>query len=149
MKLFLNTILIALLVCGTASAATSLGQRAGQFGFATLGGVAGAAVAITAIAEIGPQIESGLGKTALVIGSLTVFDGLGAAAGVLAAGKIWGIEGSITGSILGGMIGGLASAFVEPLLYVIGIPEGWTEFLGMALLPILPALGATLGFGLQ
>ena len=153
MKLLLTAVFVALLVCcaagGSTSAVPSSGQRAGQFGLATLGGVAGAAVAITAIAELGPQIQSGMGKTALVIGSLTVFDGIGAATGVLAAGKIWNIEGSVTGSILGGMIGGLASAFVEPLLYVIGAPEGWTEFLGMALLPILPALGATIGFGLQ
>jgi len=152
MRSILHATLVFLLICGAVSssaiAAPSLGQRAGQLGLATVGGVAGAVVAITAIAEIGPQIESRMGKTALVIGSLTVLDGLGAAAGVLAAGKIWDIEGNIKSSILCGMAGGLASAFVEPLLYMIGIPEGWTEFFGMALLPILPALGATIGFGL-
>ena len=72
---------------------------------------------------------------------------MAAAAGVLVAGKIWDIDGSVGGSILGGLAGGLASAFTEPLLYVLGVPAGWTEFLGLALLPILPALGAMLGFG--
>ena len=76
-----------------------------------------------------------------------MFDGLGAAAGVLTAGRIWDIDGHIGGCILGGMAGGLASAFTEPLLYLLGIPEGVTEFLGMALLPLLPAVGAVLGFG--
>ena len=147
MKPFLIAMLAVLLIFGTVTAAPSWGQSFGQFGLATLGGVAGAVVAITVIAEVAPQFESRFGSTAVVIGSLTVFDGLGAAAGVLAAGRIWNIDGSVSGSILGGMAGGLASAFVEPLLYLIGIPEGWTEFLGMALLPILPALGATLGFG--
>ena len=132
--------------CSAVTAAPSTGEQLGQFGLATLGGLAGAVVAVTTIAELGPRIESRLGSTALVIGSLTLFDGLGAAAGVLAAGKIWNSDGSIGGSILGGLLGGLASAFVEPLLYTIGIPEGWTEFFGMAMLPILPALGATLGF---
>jgi hypothetical protein len=146
MKSLVILMLALLMLCSSATAAPSTGQQLGQFGLATLGSLAGAVVAITTIAELGPRIESRVGSTALVIGSLTLFDGLGAAAGVLAAGKIWDIDGSIGGSILGGLAGGLASAFVEPLLYVIGIPEGWTEFLGMALLPILPALGATLGF---
>ena len=147
MKSILVAILAVLLICSTASATSSWGQSSGQFGLATLGSMVGVVVAITAIAEVAPQFESGFGSTAVVIGSLTVFDGLGAAAGVLAAGKIWNIDGNVSGSILGGMAGGLASAFVEPLLYVIGIPEGWTEFLGMALLPILPALGVIVGFG--
>ena len=147
MKVLLVTILVVVLCCGSAFAAISTGERLGQFGLGTLGGLAGAGVAVIAIAEITPQIESGFGKTAVVVGSLTVFDGLGATVAVLAAGKIWGIDGSIGGCILGGLIGGLASAFTEPLLYLLGIPEGITEFFGMSLLPILPAVGAMVGFG--
>ena len=41
---------------------------------------------------------------------------------------------------------GLVSAFVEPLLYLLGIPEGTTEFLGFLFLPITPAVCATIGF---
>ncbi len=147
MRSFFITMLAVVLCCSSALAVPSTGERLGQFGLGTLGGLAGAVVAITAIAEITPQIESRLGKTAVVVGSLTLFDGLAAAAGVLVAGKIWDIEGNVGGSILGGLAGGLASAFTEPLLYLLGVPEGWTEFLGLALLPILPALGAMLGFG--
>ena len=147
MKTLLVTIIAAVLCYGSSLAATPTGEWLGQLGLGTVGGLAGAVVAVTAIAEITPQIESDFGKTAAVVGSLTVFDGLGAAAGVLAAGKIWNITGNTRGCIFGGLAGGLASAFTEPLLYVLGVPEGWTEFLGMALLPILPAVGAMLGFG--
>ena len=125
----------------------SSGEWLGCFGLGTVGGLTGAVVAVTAIAEIGPQIDARWGRTALVIGGLTLFDGLGAAAGVLTAGRVWDVEGNVAGCLLGGLAGGLASAFTEPLLYTLGIPEGWTEFFGMALLPLLPALGATLGFG--
>ena len=148
MKSMLTAVFMLLFASSTLAAVPSTGQRVGQFGLGALGGLAGAVVAVTAISEVTPQVDSNFGKTAVVIGSLTIFDGLGAAAGVLAAGKIWDIEGSAPWSIVGGLLGGLASAFVEPLLYLIGIPEGWTEFLGMALLPILPAWGATWGFGL-
>jgi len=141
-------LLVILIGASTVFAAPPAGQKLGQFGLGTLGGLAGAVLAVTAISEIAPQIESQAGSTAVVIGSLTVLDGLGAATGVLAAGRIWDMEGNVPATFLGGFLGGLASAFVEPLLYVIGIPEGWTEFFGMALLPILPAVGATLGFDL-
>jgi len=40
----------------------------------------------------------------------------------------------------------LASAFIEPLLYLLGIPEATTELLGVLFLPIAPAVGATIGF---
>jgi hypothetical protein len=40
----------------------------------------------------------------------------------------------------------LVSVFIEPLLYLLGVPEGTTEFLGLVLLPIAPAIGATIGF---
>ena len=122
MKSFIAMVLAVILLSYTVVSAPSPGQQLGQFGLATLGSLAGAVVAVTAIAEFGPQLESGFGSTALVIGSLTVFDGLGAAVGVMAAGKIWDLEGSIGGSMLGGMAGGFVSAFVEPLLYMVGIP---------------------------
>lgn len=147
MKSLVVAMLALVIFCSAATAATSVAQRFGPFGLGTVGGLAGAVVAVIAIAEIGPRIDSPVGNTALVIGSLTVFDGLGAAAGVLTAGRIWDVDGNVSGSVLGGLAGGLGSAFVEPLLSIIGVPEGWTEFLGMALLPILPALGATFGFG--
>ena len=121
-------------------------EEVGQVGLGVVGGVAGAAVAIAFISEVTPQINSAWGSTAAVIGSLTVCDGLGAAAGVLLAGKMWESEGNVGGCFLGGLAGGLVSAFTEPLLYVIGIPENVTEFLGMALLPILPAIGAYVGY---
>jgi len=138
--------LLVVLLVSSSLAAMSTGEWLGRSGLGTVGGILGAAVAVTVIAETAPQIESRFGKIAVVVGSLTVFDGLGAAAGVLVAGKIWDTEGNVGGCILGGMAGGLASAFTEPLLYLLGIPEGITEFLGMALLPILPTVGAMLGF---
>lgn len=146
MRILITGLLVVLLAGGSLLAASSTGEWLGQIGLGTVGGLLGAVVAVTVISEIAPQLESRFGKIAVVIGSLTVFDGLGAAAGVLAAGKIWDIDGNISGCIVGGLAGGLASAFTEPLLYLLGIPEGVTEFLGMALLPILPAVGAMLGF---
>ena len=146
MKILIIAVVAVLLSGGPLLAAPSTGEWLGQVGLGTVGGLIGAVVAVTVISEIAPQIESQFGKTAVVMGSLTVFDGLGAAAGVLAAGKIWDIDGNISGCILGGLAGGLASAFTEPLLYLLGIPEDVTEFLGMALLPILPTVGAMLGF---
>lgn len=140
------TMLAFLMLCSATSAAPTTGQQLGQFGLGVLGSAVGAVVAITVIAEGVERIEPRAGRVAVVIGSLTLFNGMGAAAGVLVGGRIWDIDGNAGGSFLGGMAGGLASAFVEPLLYMIGIPEGWTEFFGIALLPILPALGATLGF---
>ena len=147
MRILIIAVVAVLLAGGPLLAAPSTGEWLGQVGLGTVGGLVGAIVAVTVISETAPLIESQLGKTAVVIGSLTVFDGLGAAAGVLAAGKIWDLDGNIGGCILGGLAGGLASAFTEPLLYLLGIPEGVTEFLGMALLPILPVAGAILGFG--
>ncbi|MEE8593522.1 MAG: hypothetical protein V3T03_05300 [Candidatus Bipolaricaulota bacterium] len=146
MRTLIIGVMAVLLAGGSLLAAPSTGEQLGQVGLGIVGGLAGAVVAVSVISETAPLIESQFGKTAVVIGSLTVFDGLGAAAGILAAGKIWDIGGNISGCILGGLAGGLASAFTEPLLYSLGIPEGVTEFLGMALLPILPAVGAMLGF---
>ena len=147
MRILIIAVVAVLLAGGPLLAAPSTGEWLGQVGLGTVGGLVGAVVAVTVISETAPLIESQFGKTAVVIGSLTVFDGLGAAAGVLAAGRIWDIDGNIGGCILGGLGGGLASAFTEPLLYLLGIPEGVTEFLGMALLPILPVVGTMLGFG--
>lgn len=147
MRILIIAVVAVLMAGGPLLAAPSTGEWLGQVGLGTVGVLIGAVVAVTIISEVGPQIESQFGKTAVVIGSLTVFDGLGAAAGVLAAGKIWDIDGNAGGCILGGLVGGLASAFTEPLLYLLGVPEGITEFLGMALLPILPVAGAMLGFG--
>ena len=146
MRILITGALAVLLAGGSLLVAASTGEWLGQVGLGTVGSLVGAVVAVTSISEIAPQIESQVGKTAFVIGSLTVFDGLGSAAGVLATGKIWDIDGNISSCILGGMAGGLASAFTEPLLYLLGIPEEVTEFLGMALLPILPVVGAMLGF---
>lgn len=147
MRLFLITMLAVALCYSSALAAPSTGERLGQFGLGILGGAAGAGVAITGISVGVEQIEPRAGRVAVVVSSLTLFSGVGAAAGVLAGGRIWDIDGSVGGSILGGLAGGLASAFTEPLLYMLGVPEGWTEFFGIALLPILPAVGAILGFG--
>ena len=149
MKSFAITMLAIVMCCSAVSAAPTTGQQLGQFGLGVLGSVAGSVVAITVISVAVEQIEPRAGRIAVVVGSLTLFSGVGAAAGVLAGGRIWDIDGSVGGSILGGLAGGLASAFTEPLLYLLGVPEGWTEFLGMALLPILPALGAMVGFGQQ
>lgn len=146
MKALAVAMLIVVLGCGPALPAASTDEWLGHVGLGTLGGLVGAVVAVTTIGEIAPQIESRFGKIAVVISSLTVFDGLGAAAGVLVAGKIWDIDGNVGGCILGGLAGGLASAFTEPLLYLLGIPEGITEFMGLAMLPLLPAIGAVLGF---
>lgn len=69
-----------------------------------------------------------------------------ATAGVLAAGKLLDVEGNAPGCLLGALVGGLVSAFAEPLLYLLGIPEETTELLGFLFLPIAPAIGATIGF---
>jgi len=55
-------------------------------------------------------------------------------------------EGNAPGCLLGALIGGLVSAFAEPLLYLLGIPEETTELLGFLFLPIAPAVGAAIGF---
>lgn len=148
MRSLCAVLLVIVLSCGAVGSPKSSGDWLGQAGLGIAGGLAGTIVAVSVIAETMPQIESRWGRTALVVSSLTVIDGLGAAGGVLAAARIWDSDGSPGTCVAGGLIGGLASAFVEPLLYSIGVPEGWTEFLGMTLLPILPAVGAMVGFRL-
>ena len=119
---------------------------ASEFLLGTAGGLGGTVIAITAIAQISPELESRAGRVGLVVSSVTLGGGLGAAVGVLAASRLLDLEGDVPGCLVGGLLGGLASAFTEPLLYLFGIPEGITEFLGMVMLPILPTVGAVLGF---
>jgi hypothetical protein len=119
---------------------------AGELLGGALGGVAGAAIAVTAIREITPTLEPRAARVATVITSVTLGAGLGGSAGVLATGRLLDIEGNVTGCLLGGLAGGLASTFVEPLFYTLGVPEEITEFLGMLFLPLAPAIGAVIGF---
>lgn len=111
-----------------------------------LGGVAGVGLGIVAISSIAPDLESRAARIATVITGVTLGGGLGATAGVLAAGRLLSVQGNVRGCLLGALAGALASAFVEPLLYLLGIPEGTTELLGFLFLPIAPAVGATIGF---
>ena len=111
-----------------------------------LGGVLGVGLGIVAIGSIAPSRESRAARIATVITGVTLGGGLGATAGVLAAGKLVDAGGNARGCLLGALVGGLASAFVEPLLYLFGVPEGTTEFFGFLWLPIAPAIGATIGF---
>jgi len=111
-----------------------------------LGGVVGVGLGILAISEIVPTLEPRAARVATVVAGVTLGGGLGATAGVLAASKIRGAEGNVFSCLLGSLAGGLMSAFVEPLLYLFGVPEATTEFLGFLLLPICPAIGATIGF---
>jgi hypothetical protein len=138
--------LVAALVACPVIAASEAGEWATELLLGTAGGLGGGLLAITAIAEITPQLESRAGSIAVVVSSLTLGAGLGASVGVLAASRILDVEGNVRACLLGGALGGLASAFTEPLLYLIGIPEGITEFLGLTMIPILPAIGATIGF---
>lgn len=138
-------VLIAILA--TAPCIAALPERwLGQLGLGVVGGAVGATVAVVAIGEITPLLEPRVARVATVVVGLTVASGLGASAGVLAAGKLFDIEGNVRGCLLGGLLGGAASAFTEPLLYTLGIPEAVTEFLGMLFLPVLPAIGAMIGF---
>jgi len=145
-SVLLSALLVLFLAVHSASAVTPSGAIALELLGGTVGGVVGAGLGIVAIGSIAPNLEARAARVATVIAGVTLGGGLGATAGVLATGKILGVEGGIAGCLLGGLAGGLASAFVEPLLYSIGIPEEVTEFLGFVLLPIAPAIGATIGF---
>jgi len=83
MKLILVSMIAVLICSSVATAAPSTGQQLGQFGLGVLGGAVGAIVAITVISVGMEQIETRAGRVAAVIGSLTLFSGVGAAAGVL------------------------------------------------------------------
>jgi len=108
---------------------------AGELLGGTLGGVVGVGLGIVAISSIAPMLEAREARIATII------------AGVLAAGRLLDVRGSVPGCFLGGLVGRLVSAFVVPFLSLFGIPEGTTEFLGMLLLPITSAIGVTVGFG--
>jgi len=117
-----------------------------EFVSGVVGGLGGAVLAVISIEETAANLESRLTRTAMVIGSVTVLAGGGASVGVLACGKLLDAQGNVPACFLGGFIGGFASMWVEPLLYTLHVPEGITEFIGMMMLPIGPAIGATLGF---
>lgn len=141
------TITLVLLIAATpVLAATPSQVIAAELLGGMLGGVAGVGLGIVAIGLIAPDLESRAARVATVVTGVTLGGGLGATAGVLAAGRLLGVEGNAPGCLLGALAGGLASAFIEPLLYLLGIPEGTTEFLGMLFLPIAPAVGAAIGF---
>ena len=109
-----TAVLIATLVAvALPASALPVGVWLAEGGLAAVGATGGAFVAITAIAQITPQLDSRFAKTAVVIG---------------------------------GLVGGFLSAFTEPILYTLGVPEGITEFVGFLMIPILPAIAATIGY---
>ena len=149
MRNVLIVLTAALMVAGAVQpvlATTSSGALAAEALGGTLGGLAGAAIGIVAIGEITPKLELRAARVVTVISGVTLGGGLGAATGVLATGKLLGAEGNALGCLVGASAGGLLSAFTEPLLYVLGVPEEVTEFLGLLFLPICPAIGAMIGF---
>lgn len=117
-----------------------------SLGGGIVGAAAGLAVALGATGGLMETIESRAGRMAVVFTSVAVGGGLGAGAGVLVTARLRDQEGNVPMCFLGGVAGALASLLTEPLLYMIGLPEEITEFAGMLLLPVLPALGATIGF---
>ena len=139
-------LILQLIAAHPVLAVTPTQAAAVEFLGGTLGGVVGVGLGVVAIGSITPNLESRAARIATVITGVTLGGGLGATAGVLAAGRLFGVQGNAQGCLLGALAGGLASAFVEPLLYLLGIPERTTEFLGFLLLPIAPAVGATIGF---
>lgn len=117
-----------------------------EFASGVVGGLGGAALAVIWISETVDMLGSRLARTANVVGSVTVLGGTGAAVGVLAAARLLHASGNIRACFLGAFAGAFASMWLEPLLYAIRIPEGIAEFVGMLMLPIAPAIGATIGF---
>lgn len=111
-----------------------------------IGGLGGAALAVISIETVIPGLESRVARTAMVLGSVTVLAGTGAAVGVLVAGRLLDVQGKVPACFAGAIAGGFASMWIEPLLYALRVPEAITEFLGMLMLPIGPAIGATIGF---
>lgn len=149
MRTALVALLAAALVWAAAApvlAASTDRPLAMEFLGGVLGGTVGVALGVAAIGQLTPLLSSRPARVAAVVSGVTLGGGLGATAGVLAAGKLLDVEGMPYGCVLGALAGGLLAAFVEPLLYLVGIPEETTEFLGLLLLPILPAAGATIGF---
>ncbi len=142
----LAVVLLLWIAAPPAQAVSPSGAVAVELLGGTLGGVVGAGLGVVAIGAIVEGLESRAARVATVITGVTVGGGLGAAGGVLTAGWLLGLEGSTAGCLIGALAGGLASAFVEPLFYMLGVREGVTELLGLLLLPIVPAVGATIGF---
>ena len=150
-RAFRMTLLALCLACvggwGVAAhAADPVAPIGWEFASGAVGGLGGSVLAVLAIDQAGPHLEGRLTRTAMVFASVSILAGSGAAVGVLAASKIMDVQGNVPACFLGGIAGGLASMWVEPLLYTLGVPEGITEFVGMMMLPIAPAIGATLGF---
>jgi len=139
-------VLLILTVGWIASAAPQWLLTGGEFVGGTLGGAIGAAGAIGLVSVVGPELDASWAKTTLVISSITVGCGLGSAGGVLATSALLGTEGSMTGCLIGGLLGGLLAAFSDPITYSLGIPEDVAEFIGFLAMPLVPAIGATLGF---
>ncbi len=141
---------VVILAAGSAVASTgpSLGELLTEGAFGLLGGAAGTAFSIAAVGQLTPLVASPLGKTVVVVVTLALGAGTGASAGVLVAGEVLDVNARPLACLSGGLLGGLLAAFAEPILYLLGVPEAVAEFLGFALLPILPAIGATLGLNL-
>jgi len=139
-------VLLIVLVGWIVSASPQWLLTGGEFVGGTLGGTLGAAGAIGLVSVVGPQLDASWAKTTLVISSITLSCGLGSAGGVLATSALLGTEGSTMGCLIGGLLGGLLAAFSDPITYSIGIPEDVAEFIGFLALPLVPAIGATLGF---
>jgi len=144
-SIVLASLLVAMLAA-QARALSSTGEMLVKLGGGLVGSLVGAATAVAAIAELTPQFETRAPRVAVVVGSLTVCSGLGGGVGVLAAARWAGFDGSVGGCLLGGLAGGFLSAFTEPIVYTLGASEPVGEFLGFVMLPVLPTVGATLGF---
>lgn len=142
-----TTLLLILLIASTPVLATPSTLDWGlSLGGGIVGAAAGLAAALAATGGLIDTIDSRGGRMAVVFTSVAVGGGLGASVGVLATARLRNQEGNIPMCFLGGVAGALTSLLTEPLLYMLGIPEEITEFAGMLFLPLLPALGATLGF---
>ncbi|MDD5264222.1 MAG: hypothetical protein PHU43_05215 [Candidatus Bipolaricaulis sp.] len=133
--------------CLSTSASPTFGEILTEATLGLLGGAAGAALSIAAVGEIAPLVPSPLSGAA-VVATLALGTGAGASIGVLVAGDLLDRDARPLPCLVGGLLGGLAAALAEPILGVLGVPAPVAEFLGFALLPILPAVGATLGLHL-
>ncbi len=146
-----SALVIMILAAGAvpASASSAFGELLTEGALGLLGAAAGAAVSIAAVGQLTPLASSPLGGAAVVIATLALGTGVGASAGILAASDILDLDARPLACLSGGLLGGLVAAFAEPILYLFGVPEAVAEFLGFALLPILPAVGATVALNLS
>ncbi len=144
-------LVITILAAGSASASASpaFGELLTEGAFGLLGAAAGTAFSIAAVGQLTPLVSSPFVGTAVVVATLALGTGAGASAGVLVAGDILDLDARPLACLSGGLLGGLVAAFAEPILYLLGVPEAVAEFLGFALLPILPAVGATVALNLS